>query len=92
MQERLLLQVELALIILMMLGCVLIGQQWNFILYQAGLIAVIGATILSIAVGNVPRAARGWRAIGAIAIILAVTAALFIIGILLVPYLARLGQ
>ncbi len=92
MHGRVLLQAELALIILMVLGCVLIGQQWSFTLYQVGLLAVIGATILSIAVGNVPRAARGWRAAGAIVIILAVTAALFIIGILLVPCLARLGQ
>lgn len=92
MESRALLRAELVLIILMVLGCVLIAQQWNFVLYQAGLLTVIGATLLSIAVGNVPRAARGIRAVGAIVIILAVTAALFIIGILLVPYLARLGQ
>lgn len=92
MEGRLLPRVELALIILMVLGCILIAQQWSFALYQAGLLTVIGATILNIAVGNVPRAARGWRAFGAVLIILAVTAALFIIGILLVPYLARLGQ
>lgn len=92
MESRALLRAELALIILMVLGCVLIAQQWSFILYQLGLLTVIGATLLSIAVGNVPRAARGWRAGGAIVIILAVTAALFIIGILLVPYLAHLGQ
>lgn len=92
MEGRLLLQAELVLIILMVLGCVLIGQQWSFVLYQVGLFSVIGATILSIAVGNVPRTARGWRVGGAIVIILAVTAALFLIGIALVPYLTRLGQ
>lgn len=92
MQGRILLQAELVLIILMVLGCVLIGQQWSFTLYQVGLLTVIGATILSIAVGNVPRAARGWWALGGMVVILAVTAALFVIGIALVPYLARLGQ
>lgn len=92
MESRTLLRAELALIVLMVLGCVLIGQQWSFTLYQIGLLAVIGATILSIAVGNVPRTARGWRALAVMIIILAVTAALFIIGILLVPYLTRLGQ
>lgn len=92
MESRTLLRAELALIVLMVLGCVLIGQQWSFALYQIGLIAVVGATILSIAVGNVPRTSRGWRAFAVMVIILAVTAALFIIGILLVPYLTRLGQ
>lgn len=92
MESRTLLRAELALIVLMVLGCVLIGQQWSFALYQIGLLAVVGATILSIAVGNVPRTARGWRAFAVMIIILVVTAALFIIGILLVPYLTRLGQ
>ena len=92
MEGGLLARAELALIVLMVLGCVLIAQQWSFTLYQVGLLTVIGATILNIAVGNVPRAARGWRAFGGVVIILAVTAGLFIIGILLVPYLARLGQ
>jgi len=92
MQGRLLARIEFALIILMMLGFVLITQQWSFPLYQLGLLVVIGATILNIAVGNVPRAARGWRAFRAVVIILGVTAAVFVIGILLVPTLARLGQ
>jgi hypothetical protein len=92
MEGRLLPRIELLLIVLMMVGCVLIAQQWSFPLYQLGLLTVVGATILNIAVGNVPRAARGWRAFRAVVIILAVTAAVFVIGILLVPYLAALGQ
>ena len=92
MDGRILPRVELALILLMMLGFLLITQQWSFVLYQIGLLTVIGATILNIAVGNVPRAARGWRAFRAAVIILAVTAAVFVIGILLVPTLAHLAQ
>ena len=92
MEGRLLPRIELGLIVLMIAGFVLIAQQWSFVLYQLGLLTVIGATILNIAVGNVPRSARGWRAFRAVVIILAVTAAVFVIGILLVPYLAQLGQ
>jgi len=91
-EGRLLPRVELGLIVLMVVGFVLIAQQWSFVLYQLGLLIVIGATILNIAVGNVPRSTRGWRAFRAVVIILAVTAAVFVIGILLVPYLAQLGQ
>jgi hypothetical protein len=91
-EGRLLPRIELMLILLMMAGFVLIAQQWSFALYQLGLLTVISATILNIAVGNVPRTARGWRALRAVVIILAGTAAVFVIGILLVPYLAELGQ
>lgn len=92
MEGRLLPRIELLLILLMMTGFVLIAQQWSFALYQLGLLTVICATILNIAVGNVPRTARGWRALRAVVVILAGTAAVFVIGILLVPYLAELGQ
>jgi len=85
-------RIELLLIVLMMAGFALIAQQWSFSLYQLGLLTVIFAAILNIAVGNVPRAARGWRAFGAVSIILGVTAAVVVIGILLVPYLSRLGR
>ncbi len=54
----------------------------------AGLSVVIGATILNIAVTNVPRAARGWGLLRGVVIILAVIAAVFGVGIVLVPYLA----
>jgi hypothetical protein len=92
MESGILPRIELLLIVLMMAGFALIAQQWSFSLYQLGLLTVIFAAILNIAVGNVPRAARGWRAFGAVSIILGVTAAVVVIGILLVPYLSRLGR
>ena len=92
MEGRLLPRIELLLILLMMAGFVLIAQQWSFALYQLGLLTVICATILNIAVGNVPRAARGWRALRAVVTILAVTGAVFVLGVVAVPYLAELGQ
>lgn len=92
MESRFLARAETALIVLMLLGFVLITQQWSFGLYQIGLLTVIGATILNIAVTNVPRASHGWGILRASVIILAVVAAVFGLGIVLVPYLAMLGQ
>jgi len=92
MENRLLPRIETGLILMMVLGFVLITQQWSFSLYQLGLLTVIGATILNIAVSNVPKSAQGWRVARAMILILATTAAVFGLGIVLVPYLARLGQ
>ena len=92
MERRLLPRIEFLLIVLMMAGFLLVTQRWSFALYQLGLLTVIFVAILNIAVGNVPRAARGWRALRAVVIILGVTAAVVVIGILLVPYLSRLGR
>jgi len=92
LESPLLARAETTLIILMVLGFLLIMQQWSFALYQAGLSVVIGATILNIAVTNVPRSARGWGLLRGVVVILAVVAAVFGLGIALVPYLATLGH
>ncbi len=92
MESRFLARAETTLILLMMAGFLLIMQQWSFALYRAGLLTVIGATLLNIAVTNVPRRARGWGILRALILILAITAAVFGLGIALVPYLAMLGQ
>jgi hypothetical protein len=82
---------ELALILIMIVGFLFIVQQWSFGLFQIGLLTVMAATILNIAVGNLPRAAGVWQAARLTVLILCIVAAVFILGILLVPYLARLG-
>ena len=92
MESRILARAETTLIILMIVGFVLITQQWSFSLYQLGLLVVICATILNIAVSNVPKSARGWGILRGLLIILAVVAGVFALGIWLVPYLAQLGQ
>ena len=83
---------EAALIVLMLGGLALIAQQASFALYQAGLLVVIGATVLNVAVSNVPRSSSGWRLLRNVAIGLVITAAVFGVGIALVPFLAILGQ
>jgi hypothetical protein len=92
MESRLLGHVETALILLMVVGFVLIAQTFSFDFYRIGLVTVIGATILNIAVGNVPHSARNWRAVRFLVMNLAITAFVFWLGIQLVPYLSRLGQ
>jgi hypothetical protein len=82
---------EFALILIMVLGFLLIVQQWSFSLFQIGLLTVMTATILNIAVGNLPRAAGLGQALRLTLIILLIVACVFAAGILLVPYLARLG-
>ncbi len=82
---------ELVLILVMAAGFLLIVQQWNFAAYQIGLLTVMAATVLNIAVGNLPRGAGPARALGLTLFILAIVAVVFAAGIFLVPYLARLG-
>lgn len=73
-------------------GFVLIAQTWNFPAYQLGLVAVIIATLLNIPVGNLPRDASVGRTFLLTLGILGIIVAVFVIGILLVPYLAQLGR
>jgi hypothetical protein len=85
-------RLEIALITVMGVGFLLIAQTWSFRVYQVGLLAIMAATILNIAVGNLPRQARPGRALLLTLLILAIVATVFGVGILLVPALARLGQ
>ena len=83
---------EVALLSVLGLGFLCVLQTWSFALYRVGLVVVIIATLLNIAVGNLPRDASPLRAILLTLSILAVVAAIFAIGVALVPTLAALGQ
>ncbi len=85
-------RLELVLIIVMCAGFALIAQTLSFRAYQIGLLAVMAATLLNIAVGNLPRQAGPGRALLLTLLILAIVAAVFVAGILLVPSLAQFGQ
>lgn len=90
--SRLIARTELALICIMAIGFVLIAQQMVFGLYQIGLLTVMASTLLHIAVGNLPRSAGLGRTLVWTAAILGIVAAVFGLGILLVPLLAQLGR
>ncbi len=83
---------ELTLISAMALGFLLILQPWSFGGYRIGLMLVLAATVLNIAVGNLPRDAAPLRALLLAAGLLLILAAVFGIGIALVPLLAQMGQ
>ena len=90
--SRLIARVELALICVMLAGFALIAQQTEFGLYRAGLVTVMASTILHIAVGNLPRGGGPVRTALWTVANLAIVAAVFAVGILLVPVLAQLGR
>ncbi len=90
--SKLIARTELALICLIAVGFVLIAQQSAFGLYQIGLLTVMASTLLHIAVGNLPRDAGIARTVTWTLAILAMVAAVFGVGILLVPVLAQLGR
>ena len=92
MRQGIVPRLEIGLIAVMCGGFLLVAQTWDFRLYRFGLLAIMAATVLNIAVGNLPREARAGRALLLTLLILAVVAVVFGIGILLVPALARLGQ
>lgn len=85
-------RLEFLLIALMCLGFVLIAQTWSFGVYQIGLVTVLVATLLNIAVGNLPRQASPGRALSLTLAVLVLVVLVFAAGILLVPTLARMGQ
>lgn len=84
--------VHIVLVVLMLTGFVLIGQQIEMTLYKVGLIVLTASTIVQIAFGNIPahfdfkRAMRlFWPFMGIILIV-------FVLGFLLTPLLYALGR
>lgn len=83
---------ERVLIAALFLAIVLIAQSWDIRLYRAGLILLVCATLLQIAVGNLPKEASAGRSLGLTALILGIVACVFGLGILLTPFLSQLGR
>jgi ABC-type proline/glycine betaine transport system permease subunit len=83
---------ERALIAALLLAILLIAQPWDIRIYRVGLLLLVAATLLQIAVGNLPKDAGAGRSLVLIALILAVVAAVFSLGIALTPFLSQLGR
>ena len=81
-----------AVIVALLLAIVMIAQKVNIDIYRYGLLLLVGATLLQIAVGNVPDGSSAVRAILVILLILGIIAALFTLSIFLVPVLSELGR
>lgn len=83
---------ERVLIAGMVLGMALILQRFSLPVFQAGLAILVVSTLLQIAVGNIPKTGSVAGSLVRIALILGVVAAIFALGILLVPALSHLGR
>ncbi|MDQ0467756.1 hypothetical protein [Labrys wisconsinensis] len=83
---------ERVLIAALLVGIALIAQRINIVLFKTGLGVLVVATFLQIAVGNLPKEASLGRSLVLIAVILAIVAAVFAIGIVLVPVLSQMGR
>ena len=85
-------RLETTLIVGLVLGILLIAQRYNLTLYKVGLCILVASTLLQIAVGNLKKDASAGRSLYFIAKVLLVVAAVFGLGILLVPYFSEMGR
>ncbi|KQT86158.1 hypothetical protein [Aurantimonas sp. Leaf443] len=85
-------RLETTLILGLLAGILLIAQRYNLTLYKLGLSILVVSTLLQIAVGNLRKDASVGRSLVFIATVLAIVAAIFGAGILLVPYFSQLGR
>ncbi|MCW6511164.1 hypothetical protein [Lichenifustis flavocetrariae] len=83
---------ERVLIAGMLVGIVLILQRYSLALFKTGLCILVLSTLLQIAVGNIPKTGSTGGSLVRIVILLGVVAAVFGLGVLLVPTLSRLGR
>jgi len=83
---------ELLLMAMFGISLVLIMQLYSQQLFQVGLGLLIVSTLLEIGVGNIPTGASIARALTLLVVYVAIIAAVFALGIFLVPYLAGLGR
>ncbi|GGD98030.1 hypothetical protein GCM10011390_16030 [Aureimonas endophytica] len=83
---------ETTLIVGLLLGILLIAQRYDLTLYKIGLSILVVSTILQIAVGNLAKDASVARSLRFIAVVLLIVAAIFSLGIFLVPTFASFGH
>jgi hypothetical protein len=76
----------------MILAFLLIAQNQSPDVYQYGLVLLIVFSLLQVVAGNIPPQTRLVGTIVRLLLGLLIVAAVFGIGILLVPYLAELGR
>jgi len=85
-------QLQIFVLLGILAGFLMIAQNQSLDVYRYGLIILCGSSLLQVVVGNIPPQTRFGGTLVLLGIGLAIVAAVFIIGVLLVPYLAQLGQ
>ncbi len=85
-------QLQIVLLAGMILAFLLIAQNQSVDVYQYGLLLLIGFSLLQVVAGNIPPQTRVVGTLIRLLLGLIIVAAVFGIGIVLVPYLAELGR
>lgn len=85
-------QLQIILLGGMILAFLLIAQNQSVDVYQYGLLLLIGFSLLQVVAGNIPPQTRVVGTLIRLLLGLVIVAAVFGIGIILVPYLAELGR
>jgi hypothetical protein len=85
-------RLERIMIVALIAAIVLVAQRYSMQLYRWGLLLLVGATLLQIAVGNLPKDAGVGRSLLVILAILAFIPCEIGVGIALTPFLSQLGR
>jgi hypothetical protein len=85
-------QLQILVLVGILAGFLMIAQNQSLDVYRYGLVILCGSALLQVVVGNIPPQTRLRGTVVRLGIGLAIVSAVFVIGVLLVPYLAQLGQ
>ncbi len=85
-------RLETVLIFGLLAGILMIAQRYNLMVYKVGLCVLVASTLLQIAVGNLRKDASAGASLFFILKVLLVIAAVFSVGILMVPTFSQLGR
>ena len=84
--------VHIVLVILMLAGIAMIGQQLSMNIYQIGLIVLTAATFVQIAFGNIPGSYTFRRAMKLFWPFMADHSVIFVMSFILVPIMYAIGR
>ncbi|HEY0793095.1 MAG TPA: hypothetical protein VGD78_18665 [Chthoniobacterales bacterium] len=84
-------KLQIVLLVGIVTGFVLVAQNQSADVYRYGLILLMGSALLQVVAGNIPPEANLISTLVRLAVGLAIIAAVFGIGIWLVPILARIA-
>ena len=85
-------KVQATLIVLMLISFILMVQRLSINLYRLGLLMLFISGFAQFAFGNISSTANFKQSIKFLVLVWAIIAAVFGLGIILVPYLVNLGQ
>jgi hypothetical protein len=80
------------LVILLVISFAMITQQFYETIYRMGFLLLIASTFVQIAFGNLPPEANFKQSVKLTAVVFAIIAIVFGLGIFLAPHLVNLGQ